>query len=210
MSSRRFQVLIVGVGGQGVLTAAGILGDAAHAAGIPVSVGQLHGMSQRGGSVECSVILGEGEASFVFGDALDVLIAYEPLEALRAEGRVGKATRVLLNVNTIPPSEVVLGNAEYPSIEEIVRRLAVEAASVHALDATEILGAGGLGRALNVLLLGAAAGLELVPIAEELVLAAALARCGERFRDANTRAFAAGNAHARKLKTSAVFSLAES
>ncbi len=66
MSERthRTKVLLVGVGGQGVLTAAQILGGAAHHAGLDVVVGQLHGMSQRGGSVECSVLIGPGKSSF--------------------------------------------------------------------------------------------------------------------------------------------------
>ncbi|MFH1130352.1 MAG: 2-oxoacid:acceptor oxidoreductase family protein, partial [Pseudomonadota bacterium] len=80
----RIKVLIVGVGGQGVLTAAKMLGDAALHAGFGVTVGQLHGMSQRGGSVEAGVLIGEGESSFIEEGAADIVLGFEPLEVLRA------------------------------------------------------------------------------------------------------------------------------
>ena len=84
MSEKRpMQLLVVGVGGQGVLTAAQVLARAAHSVGHPVAVGQLHGMSQRGGSVECTVRLGDVHTSYLVGDTADVVLGFEPLETLR-------------------------------------------------------------------------------------------------------------------------------
>ncbi len=192
--SKRFEALIVGVGGQGVLTAAQILGAAAHAAGLPVIVGQLHGMSQRGGSVQCSVIFSEVESSFN-RETVDVLVGYEPLEALRALPRVDRRTRVLVNLGTIVPFGVRLGSPDYPPVGEIVARLREAARSVHALDAGKLLG-GNENRALNVVLLGAAAELGLFPSPESALLAAVLERA-PRFVEANQKAFALGKSAAR-------------
>ena len=64
MSEKRKELLFVGVGGQGVLSTVRVLGDAVHATGLQVVVGQLHGMSQRGGSVACSVLVGPGRSSY--------------------------------------------------------------------------------------------------------------------------------------------------
>jgi indolepyruvate ferredoxin oxidoreductase beta subunit len=187
--SPRFEALIVGVGGQGVLTAAQILGAAAHAAGLPVVVGQLHGMSQRGGSVQCSVIIGAAESSFN-RETVDALIAYEPLEALRALPRVGAHTRVLVNLGSIVPFGVRVGTEQYPPPREIVARLASVAKSVHSVDGPRLLGSAE-SRALNVVLVGAAAELGLFPIPESALLAATLERA-PRFVEANQKAFALG------------------
>ena len=80
-------VLVVGVGGQGTLTAARVLGEAAMAEGLPVRLGQLHGMSQRGGSVESTVLIGPGRSAFLPRRGADVILGLEPLELLREIGR---------------------------------------------------------------------------------------------------------------------------
>ena len=177
----RFSALLVGVGGQGVLTVAQILGAAAHAAGLPVVVGQLHGMSQRGGTVQCTVLIGDHESSFLSGDP-DVVMAFEALEALRALDRVGPETRVLVNLSRIVPFELVRDGKEYPAADSILAELRGAAAEVHAIDGSALVRGIGEPRSLNVLLLGAAAGLALFPIPERALLDAALARCAPAFR----------------------------
>lgn len=187
----RFSALLVGVGGQGLLTAAQILGAAAHAAALPVVVGQLHGMSQRGGTVRCTVLIGGGESSFLTGEC-DVLVAFEALEALRALDRVGPRTRVLLNVDRILPVELLKKPDDYPSTEVIVAELGRVATEIHTIEGSRLMRAVGEPRTLNVALLGAAAELGLFPIPEEVILDAALARSAPAFVDPNRRAFAKG------------------
>lgn len=199
---RRRQWLVVGVGGQGVLTTAQILGEAAHAEHVPAVVGQLHGMSQRGGSVQCTLILGDGfESSMLFGREADVVIAFEPIEALRALPQMGPATRVLTSRTSMVPFDVVYRNLVPPDVEGILRQLRAVAREVSALDTRALVGAVGETRTLNVAMLGAASGLGLLPLSDEALLAAVRTRCGERFFNANKRAFEVGKAAGSRTGT---------
>lgn len=190
--SARFQVLLVGVGGQGVLAASQILGQAAHAEDRPVVVGQLHGMSQRGGSVQCTVIFGDAEGSMLSGAGADAVIALEPIEALRARVFMGPTTRVVMSSSVVVPFETVLAGAKPPELPGIVADLSSVAREVHVVDTRALVGASGETRTLNVIMLGAAAGLGLLPIGEPALLDAISARCGHRFQHANHKAFALG------------------
>lgn len=190
-AAERFQIMLVGVGGQGVLAAAQILGAAAHAEDIPVVVGQLHGMSQRGGSVQCTVLLGPGESSFLCGPA-DVVIAFEPSEALRASPSMGQSTRVVLSRAAIVAVDTVLANGAAPEVDEIVRQLRAECGEVRALDTRPLASAVGESRSLNVLMLGAASGLGMLPISESALLDAITERCGRKYESTNRRAFFVG------------------
>lgn len=202
MSERatRLQVVLVGVGGQGVLAAAQILGQAAHAERLPVVVGQLHGMSQRGGSVQCTVIFGDAESSMLCGREADVVVAFEPLEALRALVVMGPTTRVVTSRSVMVPFDVVLSGGSVPDEAAVVEQLRAVAREVHVIDARVLLGVVGESRTLNVIMLGAAAGLGLLPVGEPALLDAVAARCGRKYLDANQRAFALGRDAVRRAR----------
>jgi indolepyruvate ferredoxin oxidoreductase beta subunit len=174
MSEGRFSVLMVGVGGQGILTAARILGEAAHASGREVVVGQLHGLSQRGGSVECSVILGSSGSSYVSG--ADLVVGFEPLETLRAIPRIDHDTSVLVNLGRLVPPSMVRERVEYPSVDAIVGRIRSVAGEVTAVDGTGVVEDIGDVRVLNVFLIGVLAGLGWIPL-EDSRLRESVARC---------------------------------
>ncbi len=199
---RRNQILLVGVGGQGVLAAAQILGGAAHAANLPVVVGQLHGMSQRGGSVQCTVILGAAEGSFLCGHAADTVIAFEPLEALRALPQMGPSTRLVTSRSLLVPFEAVLASTALPDVNRIVEQLGQVTREVHALDTRTLMESVGDSRALNLLMVGAAVGLGFLPIPEPALLGAAYARCGSKHMKANRQAFLLGRDAFRAVQTS--------
>ncbi len=152
------QILLVGVGGQGVITASTLLGRAADAAGLPTVLGQLHGMSQRGGSVECSVVLGRAQSSFIVGPP-NVLLAFEPLEALRAKSRIGSNTHVIMSTSVVLPPPVLAGAATYPDIERIADEVRSVAGTLTVIDGPALTAQAGESRTLNVLMLGALAGL---------------------------------------------------
>jgi len=187
----RSRLLLTGVGGQGVLTAAKILGDAVHAAGLPVVVGQLHGMSQRGGSVECSVLIGEGASSFITGGA-DLVIGFEPLETLRVLPQMGAHTRVIMNEGTIVPYAIAGAGHEYPPISEITASLREVVREVLLFDGPRLLGQVGEGRTLNVAMIGALSGLDFLPVSSDTLWRAVARRCPERYLEANRRAFELG------------------
>lgn len=192
MRVKRFQVLLVGVGGQGVLAAAQILGMAAHAEGKPVVVGQLHGMSQRGGSVRCTAIFGEAESSHTLGEELDVVVGFEPLETLRALPDMGPRTRVVTNRHLMLPFQIVLDGTTPPEPEGVLQSIRDVAREVQVVDAPALVGAVGETRTLNVLMLGAASGLGLLPVGEAALLEAIVERCGQRFAEHNQKAFLLG------------------
>ena len=196
MTATRFQALFVGVGGQGVLTAAKVLGEAAHRAGCGVVIGQLHGMSQRGGSVECSVIVGVATSSFIMG-APDLLLAFEPLEALRALPRLGNKTVVVMNRGSIlPPSLLAASQAReaYPSIDDVASQLLEVVHSVTMVDGPRLTAEVGEPRTLNVVMLGACAALQLLPFDAAALGVAAADGLAERYRSRNRHAFDLGRA----------------
>lgn len=192
MNESRSALLLVGVGGQGVLTAAQILGNAARAAGFPARVGQLHGMSQRGGSIECTVLFGPGHSTFIGDGEADAVIAFEPLEGLRTAHRMHEKTRVLLNTDPIVPFELVRTGRAYPSLERIVGALSGQARQIHTVSGGELVAQTGSDRTLNIVLLGAAAALGFFPFDQGALEAAVVERCAQRFGEFNVRALALG------------------
>ena len=148
-------VVIVGVGGQGILTCSNILARASMNAGLKVLTSEVHGMAQRGGSVEVHVRIGEVHSPLIpFGSA-DVMIALEPVEALRRVEFVGEDSIVLMNVRPIIPVSVTLGMAKYPSVEDIVERLEGLVKRIIQIDAVEIAKMAGDERSANIVMLGA-------------------------------------------------------
>ncbi|MCO6041770.1 indolepyruvate oxidoreductase subunit beta [Thermococcus alcaliphilus] len=117
---REYNIVITGVGGQGVLTAANILGWAALRAGYKVRLGEVHGMSQRFGSVISYVRFGEDVyGSMVPEGKADVMLSFEPVEALRYVNYLKEGGMVVVNTKPIVPVQVSMGMAKYPSLDEI-------------------------------------------------------------------------------------------
>ena len=149
-------IMIVGVGGQGSLLASRILGAAAMASGYDVKVSEVHGMSQRGGSVVTYVRYGEGVASPVIceGEA-DVILSFEMLEAARWFPYLRTGGTIVTGTQKINPMPVITGAAKYPEeIDEKIRALGVK---LVAEDAAAIAAEAGSEKAANVALIGLAA-----------------------------------------------------
>lgn len=149
-------IMIVGVGGQGSLLASRILGAAAMASGYDVKVSEVHGMSQRGGSVVTYVRYGEGVASPVIceGEA-DVILSFEMLEAARWLPYLRTGGTIVTSTQKINPMPVITGAAKYPEeIDEKIRALGVK---LVAEDAAAIAAEAGSEKAANVALIGLAA-----------------------------------------------------
>ncbi|MDK2782571.1 MAG: indolepyruvate ferredoxin oxidoreductase, beta subunit [Thermococcaceae archaeon] len=119
---KEYNIVITGVGGQGVLTAANILGWAALRAGYKVRLGEVHGMSQRFGSVISYVRFGEDVyGSMVPEGKADVILSFEPVEALRYVNYLKEGGMAVINTKPIVPVQVSMGMAKYPSLDEIRR-----------------------------------------------------------------------------------------
>ncbi len=148
-------IIIVGVGGQGSLLASRILGHAALEKGYDVKVSEVHGMSQRGGSVVTYVRYGEKVHSPIVGlGEADAILSFERLEAARWLPYLKRGGALITAAHTIFPMTVITGAKEYPAdIEDKILSLGV---SLISADTVEIARAGGNERASNVALLGLA------------------------------------------------------
>jgi indolepyruvate ferredoxin oxidoreductase beta subunit len=191
-ASERLRLLVVGVGGQGALTAARFLGEAALAARQPVIVGQLHGMSQRGGSVECPVIIGPGKSSHIGNGEADVVLGLEPLEVRRALPKLSEHTRVVVNLGTIVPFSLAVQGKDYPPVGQILSEVHDITSIVYEIDGPALVKQTGLPRTLNVVMLGALAGLKMLPFDDQILWQAIEKKVPPRFLEANRKAFELG------------------
>ncbi len=150
-----YSVMIVGVGGQGTLLASRLLGNAVISEGYDVKVSEVHGMSQRGGSVMTYVRFGDEVNSPIIdkGEA-DLIIAFEQLEAARYLPYLKKGGKIIVNTQQIDPMPVVIGAAQYP--EAIIEKLSAKA-DVTAVDALSLAVEAGNSKAVNVVLMGVVA-----------------------------------------------------
>ena len=146
-------VMIVGVGGQGSLLASKLLGNLLVEQGYDVKVSEVHGMSQRGGSVVTYVRYGDKVYSPVIdkGEA-DFIISFELLEAARWAEYLRPGGRIIVNTQQIDPMPVITGAAAYP--EDILTKLRALGLQVDAVDALEIAEQAGSAKAINIVLMG--------------------------------------------------------
>lgn len=184
-------IMIVGVGGQGSLLASRILGNAVLLAGYDVKVSEVHGMSQRGGSVVTYVKYGDKVASPVIcrGEA-DIIMSFELLEAARWLPCLKKGGVIITNTQRINPMPVITGAAEYP--ENLVEKLKVSGAKVIAADALALAREAGSEKAVNVALIGLMA--KSLGFDTELLHEAVRMSVPEKFVELNLRAFELGAA----------------
>ncbi len=145
-------IMIVGVGGQGTLLASRILGNAVIHQGYDVKVSEVHGMSQRGGSVVTYVKFGEKVYSPIIGEGeADIILAFELLEAYRALPALKTGGRLIVNDQRINPMPVITGAAQYP--DDILGKLSAKV-NTTAVDALALASEAGSIKAVNVVLIG--------------------------------------------------------
>ena len=182
-------ILIVGVGGQGTLLAYRVLGALAEIEGADCKLSEVHGMSQRGGSVVTHVKIAPEVMSPIVGvgDA-DVILAFEELEALRYINYLKKGGTVVVNTQRILPMPVITGARKYP--EDVIDSLRASAGKVVALDALAVAEEIGELRSVNVVMLGALAADLGVPF--EKIDAALKAAVKPKLYDINRKALKRG------------------
>jgi indolepyruvate ferredoxin oxidoreductase beta subunit len=189
MTDSTTNILIAGVGGQGILLASEIIAHACLKAGYDVKKSEVHGMAQRGGSVTSHVRFGKRVFSPLIpkGDA-DVLLAFEQLEALRWVGYLKPDGTVVVNDQRIAPITVTSGAASYP--EGIIERLRSAASDVHLVDGLGIARRVRNSRVVNMALLGALS--ELVHLEESVWTEAIREKVPAKALEANLAAFRVG------------------
>jgi indolepyruvate ferredoxin oxidoreductase, beta subunit len=194
----KIDIFIVGVGGQGSLSASWFLGEAAVASGLNVVVGEVHGMAQRGGIVESTVRIGDVYGPIISDQGADVLFGFEPIETLRSLGKASRKTLVVTNTHAIVPATVSLYGAAYPSLDMVFEKIRAQCERVIAFDATEMAAKAGSAKAINAAMLGALAATGVVPIPSEAIREALLSHVPKKTLDLNNRAFDAGMAFVRE------------
>ena len=146
-------IMIVGVGGQGTLLASKLLGGLLLGKGFDVKVSEVHGMSQRGGSVVTYVRWGDAVYSPIIdkGQA-DVILSFELLEAARWTEYLKAGGRIITNTQQINPMPVITGAAAYP--ENLVEKMRAAGLEVDAIDALSLAEEAGSSKAVNIVLMG--------------------------------------------------------
>jgi len=188
---KKTSIVLTGVGGQGIITAANLLGKAAVKAKIGVFVSEIHGMAQRGGAVVCTVRMGDVSSPLLPSGAADVLVSMEPVEALRNIYYVNKKTIIITDKNPIIPFTVAVGGEQYPKVEEIFKELSAHA-KLYAVDALKIAKEAGAIITKNTVMLGALAASEVLPFKPEVLLEIILEDIPEKYKDVNKKAFESG------------------
>jgi indolepyruvate ferredoxin oxidoreductase, beta subunit len=195
---KNLRILLTGVGGQGTLLASRLLGEAALAAGYNPMVSETHGMAQRGGIVVSTVILGDLKSPLISPGEADIVLGFEALEAFRALDRCHAGSLVIANTATLVPYPVAIGQAQYPSVERMFIRLAEQVGALLAFDAGALARQAGSPLAVNMVLLGALAATESLPISAQDLLAVIRTGTKEKFLASNLQAFDLGAAAARE------------
>ncbi|MBC8336249.1 MAG: indolepyruvate oxidoreductase subunit beta [Anaerolineales bacterium] len=189
MKNMRF--LLVGVGGQGTILASNVLAELGISLGYDVKKAEVHGMSQRGGSVVSHVSWGEKVYSPVIPDGeADILIAFEKLEAIRFVGGVREKGMVLVNDYEITPLSVSSGMDVYPANEKIKASFKLVTDKVYWVRGVEIAKELGNIKAANVVLLGALS--KILEMESDPWLKVIEARVPPKFVELNREAFQAG------------------
>ena len=195
-----FNVLLVGVGGQGIVLAGDLLANAALLHGLDVKKSEIHGMSQRGGSVSSHVRFGSRVFSPVISEGeADVLLAFERLEALRCVSYLRPGGLALINDQVILPAPVLAGAATYPQeIEQEFKRRDLRMLVVAGAVIAELAGNP---LTVNVALLGALS--RWLPLPGEVWDAALAAHVKPAFLQVNRKAFQLGVQAAEKAAVNA-------
>ncbi len=186
------RIFCTGVGGQGTLLATRILGEAALLAGYTAQVSETHGMAQRGGVVESTLILGDLSSPIISPGEADVLLGFEILEAFRSLNRCHRRTLVVASTTAVIPYPVAIGQAVYPSVARLLELLASRVGRLLALDAGTLAQQAGSALAVNMIILGALAASDKLPFPPATLEEVIRTKTPAKHLETNLRAFALG------------------
>ena len=190
---KEFNILLAGVGGQGVILMSELLGKAAIADGLRVRGSEILGMAVRGGSVTSIIRIGDDvHGPLITQGKCHILIGLEPSEGLRHVSYLSESGLVILNTAPVVPYTVSLGQSVYPALDQILAKLNGIAGKVVTLDAAQIAQDAGSLLATNIVMLGALFGAGLLPIKTETIKETIRARFPAKVAPVNIRAFDLG------------------
>ena len=187
-----YQIFLAGVGGQGILSVTDILCNAAVEMGFGVRGSETHGMSQRGGNVFSNVRFGDIYSPLIMERSADILIGFEPTEALRYANYIKPDGVILVNTHPIPSPSFILSKNTYSPIETILTELKSYCTNIYPLDATKY--ATELGRPIiqNIIMLGTLSAVPKLPIENSVLKNALKKQFKEKFFPLNLDAYEKG------------------
>ena len=191
------RLVIVAVGGQGNLLASSVLGEAALLCGIPLNMSEIHGMAQRGGVVESSLVFGDARSTIISDGEADILVGFEPSETLRALGKCNSNTVVITNLAPLMPFTVNIGMGVYPNLKELQELIRQKTSKLIAFNAAALAEEAGNSLAVNMVLLGALIQTGILPLSVEDVKQAMKTKTKKAFLDSNLQAFDLGYSAAK-------------
>lgn len=188
------RIFFAGVGGQGTLLATRLVGEACLRQGLRVTMSEIHGMAQRGGVVESTIVVGDLLSPLVSDGEADVLLAFEPLEGLRALPKCHPKSWIIMNTVPIVPFTVAAGQGRYPSRDEIYHHIDGKVSHFIRFDANELAREAGVERAANVSQVGVFAGTAILPVEKDAWSNAVKEVLPPHLHEANLKAFDLGYA----------------
>lgn len=191
-SEINYNIYISGVGGQGIIKTSVIIGEAAMNEGYDVVMSEIHGMSQRGGSVSTELKIGGYKSSIVENSKADMILGFEPIEVLRGLNKSNKDSKIIFNDFPIIPSTLTQTGETYPSIDEITSNLKDNFENVYPIKATNLAKDAGSVLSLNMVLLGAAVAITDFPLSRESVEVAMKNNLAPKFHEMNLKAIELG------------------
>ncbi len=189
---KSYNIYICGVGGQGIIKTSIVIGEAAMKSDLGVIMSEIHGMSQRGGVVSTELKIGDSSSPIIENGSADLLIAFEPIEALRAISKASINTNIIVNTASIMPFNIQGSKIPYPDVSSILKELESKVKNVFAMDAEKIAKNAGHILSLNMVMLGGAAAVADFPIKKEFILESMKANLPEKSIPINQKAFEDG------------------
>ena len=191
------RIVFAGTGGQGVITAARLLTNFFAERGNEVVSGQLHGMAQRGGAVQASVMVDCGLSPVIPAGAANAVVGFEPVETARALPFMSQKTTVFMNTKPVVPfvlaQAAVRGKSgSYPDQQILCKQIASASSSLFAFDASEIAQKAGLARTLNIVMVGCLLGFGILPADPQEFADTVLKTAPSGLADVNEEAFRLG------------------
>ena len=193
------RLILVAVGGQGNLLSSKVIGESALLADIPVRMSEIHGMAQRGGVVESSIVFGDAQSTIISDGEADVLVGFEPSETLRALNKCNPSTVVISNLAPMSPFTVTVGSGVYPDLNKIQSLIRAKTAKLIAFNAEVQAREAGNVLSVNMVLLGALIQTGKIPLSKETVKKAIKTITKKAFVESNLKAFELGFSKANSL-----------
>ncbi|WP_414469414.1 indolepyruvate oxidoreductase subunit beta [Methanobacterium sp. ACI-7] len=189
---KSYNVYICGVGGQGIIKTSIVIGEAAMKTNLGVVMSEIHGMAQRGGVVSTEIKLGDSRSPIIEGGDADILIAFEPMEALRAVSKTSKETYIIVNTSPIMPFNIQGSEVPYPKVDSVLDELRSKVKQVYAMDAEKMAKDAGHVLSLNMVMIGGASAVGGFPISKEVIIESMKANLPKKSIPINMNAFEQG------------------